>query len=65
VEAGPTSGTRHQVDACIELGRPVLVHASLLHARIDWLDRPLACGAIRPWSVPDEVVAALERLVAA
>jgi DNA processing protein len=61
VEAGPTSGTRHQVDACVQLGRPVLAHASLLHAGIEWLDRALARGAVRPWSTPQEAIATLDR----
>jgi DNA processing protein len=65
VEAGPTSGTRHQVDACVDLGRAVFAHTSLLHAGIDWLDRAHARGAVRPWSTPNEAIAALDRLLAA
>jgi DNA protecting protein DprA len=65
VEAGPTSGTRHQVEACVEHGRPVFVRASLLEAGIDWLERASARGSIRSWSTPDGVLADLERLFAA
>jgi DNA processing protein len=48
VEAGPTSGTRHQIDACIALGRPVLVRASLLGQGIDWLDAADSRGQLQP-----------------
>jgi hypothetical protein len=30
VEAGAASGTRHQVEECLSLGKPVFIHASLL-----------------------------------
>jgi hypothetical protein len=37
---GSTSGTRHQVVACIALGRPLTVRASLLGQGVEWLDAP-------------------------
>ena len=38
IEASETSGTRHQVRACIALGKPVLVHGRLVDARpVGWL----------------------------
>jgi DNA processing protein len=37
VEAGPTSGTRHQVEECRSLGKPVFIHEALLRKPIDWL----------------------------
>jgi DNA processing protein len=56
VEAGATSGTRHQVDACLALGRPVLVHAALLGRGIGWLDAEHARGQVRPWQEPREAL---------
>ena len=52
VEAGSTSGTRHQVEACIALGRPVLVHESLLGRDIDWLDVAHRRGQLHAWLKP-------------
>jgi predicted Rossmann fold nucleotide-binding protein DprA/Smf involved in DNA uptake len=65
VEAGPTSGTRHQVDACIALGRPVLVRASLLGRGIDWLDAAHSRGRLSLWQEPLEALRLLPDLLAA
>jgi DNA processing protein len=64
VAASSTSGTRHQVDACIALGRPVLVHASLLGRGNDWLDAAHAQGQLRPWQDPREVLRLLPESLA-
>jgi DNA processing protein len=55
VEAGPTSGTRHQVEECLSLGRPVFVRAALLEVGIDWLATAQRRGEVRAWSEPNEV----------
>jgi hypothetical protein len=52
VEAGPTNGTRHHLDACIALGRPVLVRAALLGQGIDWLDAADRRRQLSPWQEP-------------
>jgi DNA processing protein len=65
VEAGPTSGTRHQVDACIALGRPLLVHVSLLGRGIDWLDVPHSRGLLSAWQEPLDALRELPSLHAA
>jgi predicted Rossmann fold nucleotide-binding protein DprA/Smf involved in DNA uptake len=65
VEAGPTSGTRHQVEACIALARPVLVRASLLAQAIDWLDAAHRRGQLVLWQEPREALRALPELFAA
>ena len=57
VEAGATSGTRHQVTECLSLGKPVFVHASLLAAGIEWLAAAQRRGGVRAWREPSEVVA--------
>lgn len=44
VEASAKSGTRHQVAACLKLGRPVGFLASLLSLKIDWVEEAIASG---------------------
>jgi DNA protecting protein DprA len=56
VEAAPKSGTRHQVDACISLGRPLVVHAALLGRGIDWLDVAHSRGQLQVWREPGEAL---------
>jgi hypothetical protein len=65
VEAGPTSGTRHQIDACLALGRPVLVHAALLGRGIEWLDAAHSRGRLSLWQEPLEALRLLPDLLAA
>jgi DNA processing protein len=57
VEAGATSGTRHQVAECLSLGRPVFVHAPLLEAGIEWLAAAQRRGGVLAWREPAEVAA--------
>jgi DNA protecting protein DprA len=54
VEAGATSGTRHLVEECISLRKPVFIHAELLRKEIEWLNAAYARGAIREWRDPSE-----------
>jgi DNA processing protein len=49
VEAGATSGTRHQVEECISLGKPVFICASLLSDGIDWLNAAHARAVVGEW----------------
>jgi hypothetical protein len=44
VEAGATSGARHQVEECISRGKPVFIHASLLWKELEWLQRGLCAS---------------------
>jgi len=60
VEAGAASGTRHQVDECLSLGKPVFVHASLLEAAIDWLDAAQRRGGVRSWRHPSDLATIAE-----
>ena len=55
VEAGPTSGTRHQVEECLSLGRPVFVRAALLQAGIDWLNAASARTGVVEWRDASEL----------
>jgi len=57
VEVGAASGTRHQVQECLSLGRPVLVHAPLLEAGIEWLASAQRRGGVLAWREPAEVAA--------
>jgi DNA processing protein len=66
VEASETSGTRHQVQECIALGRPVLVHRTLLdHRRIDWLTRMHRSGHVDTWESSAELGAQAQRVCGA
>jgi hypothetical protein len=60
VEAGAASGTRHQVDECLSLGRPVFVHASLLEVATDWLAAAQRRGGVRYWRHPSDVATMAE-----
>jgi DNA processing protein len=62
VEANETSGTRHQLQESVALGRPVLVYEQLL-AHIDWLRRLYAKGHVTGWASPDDVSANLAGMV--
>jgi DNA processing protein len=55
VEAGATSGTRHQVEECMSFGKPVFIHASLLNAEIEWLDAAHARAGVGEWRDPSEL----------
>jgi DNA processing protein len=44
VEASVKSGTRHQVAACLKLGRPVGFLSSLIALKISWVEEALASG---------------------
>ena len=65
VEASATSGTRHQVEACIALGRPLLAHSSLLGRGIEWLDVAHSRGQLSVWQEPLDALRALPSLYAA
>jgi DNA processing protein len=63
VEASETSGTRYQVQECVALGRPVLVHDVLLeHRRIDWLTAMHRKGYVQSWGSPAELGARVQEL---
>ncbi len=63
VEASETSGTRYQVQECVVLGRPVLVHEVLLeHRRIDWLTAMHRKGYVQSWGSQAELGARVEQL---
>lgn len=65
VEAGEMSGTRHQVQACLALGRPVLVHTSLLGERgVTWLARLHARGELVVFGSAPDAGRTLARVVA-
>ncbi len=55
IEATETSGTRHQVQACIALGKPVLVHGRVVDARpVAWLLALARRGRVAVfWSMGD------------
>jgi DNA processing protein len=61
IEAGATSGTRHQVEECLSLGKPVLIHGSLLHKEIEWLNAAYARGGVTEWRDPREALEKLSR----
>jgi len=63
VEASETSGTRHQVQECVALGKSVLVHEVLLeHRRIDWLTAMHRKGYVQSWRSPAELAARVHPL---
>jgi DNA processing protein len=56
IEASETSGTRHQVQECIALGKPVLVHGRLVDARpVGWLVSLARRGQVSLFWSMDEV----------
>jgi DNA processing protein len=56
VEAGATSGTRHQVEECLSLGKPVFIRASLLKDGIEWLNAAYQRTGASEWRDPSELV---------
>jgi DNA processing protein len=62
VEASETSGTRHQVQESVTLGRPVLVYEQLL-AHIEWLRRLYAKGHVVGWATLADVSANLALMI--
>jgi hypothetical protein len=56
VEAGATSGTRHQVEECLSLGKPVFIRASLLSDGIEWLNTAYQRMGTSEWRDPSELV---------
>ena len=63
VEASETSGTRYQVQECVTLGRPVLVHEVLLEAgRIEWLTAMHRKGYVQSWGSAAELGARVQEL---
>jgi DNA processing protein len=55
VEAGATSGTRHQVEECLSLGKPVFIRAPLLNDGIDWLNAAYRRTGASEWRDPSEL----------
>jgi DNA processing protein len=55
VEAGATSGTRHQVEECLSLGKPVFIRASLLNDGIEWLNAAYLRTGVSEWRDPSEL----------
>jgi DNA processing protein len=55
VEAGATSGTRHQVEECLSLGKRVFIRASLLNDGIEWLDAAYRRTGASEWRDPSEL----------
>jgi DNA processing protein len=63
VEASETSGTRYQVQECVALGSPVLVHEALLERRrIDWLTAMHRKGYVESWGSPAELGARVQQV---
>src|SRR5580658_8350834 len=61
VEAGATSGTRHQVEECISLGKPVFIHASLLRDGIEWLNTAYLRTGVGEWRDASELAERVEK----
>jgi DNA processing protein len=61
VEAGAMSGTRHQVEECVSLGKPVFIHESLLKEEIEWLSAAYARTGVREWRDASELAARVEK----
>jgi len=64
VEAGATSGTRHQVEECVSLGKPVFIYESLLNAEIEWLHAAYARTGVDEWRDASELAARIEKSLA-
>jgi DNA processing protein len=64
VEAGATSGTRHQVEECISFGKPVFIHASLLKQEIEWLNTAYLRTGAGEWQSASELVDRIGRSLA-
>jgi DNA protecting protein DprA len=55
IEAGATSGTKHELEECIAARKPIFVYEPLLRERIEWLNDAYACGRMCEWRDPREV----------
>jgi DNA processing protein len=64
VEAGATSGTRHQVEECLRLRKPTFVHAPLLNRELPWLRDACTRGDVREWHTPAEAARMSTELIA-
>jgi DNA processing protein len=64
VEAGARSGTRHQVDECLSLGKPVFVHAALLNQNIEWLNSACLRRGVIEWRDATELAGRVAAFVA-
>jgi DNA processing protein len=64
VEAGAASGTRHQVDECLSLGKPVFVHTALLRQNIEWLNAACLRRGVVEWRDAVELANRVAELVA-
>jgi DNA processing protein len=64
VEAGATSGTRHQVEECLSLGKPVFIHASLLQQGIEWLNAACLRQGVGEWRDATELAKRVAEFVA-
>lgn len=63
VEAGPKSGTRHQVKCALTLGRRVAFLASMTKKRVSWVEEAMATGKCMVISESSDLVRELETLV--
>jgi DNA processing protein len=64
VEAGATSGTRHQVEECLSLGKPVFIPASLLKDGIEWLNTAYLRTGVGEWRDASELADRVEKSIA-
>ena len=64
VEAGATSGTRHQVEECLSLGKPVFIRASLLRDGIEWLNTAYLRARVGEWRDASELAERVEKSLA-
>jgi DNA processing protein len=64
VDAGATSGTRHQVEECLSLGKPVFIRASLLRDGIEWLNTAYLRTGVGEWRDASELADSVEKSLA-
>ena len=64
VDAGATSGTRHQVEECLSLGKPVFIRASLLKDGIEWLNTAYLRTGVGEWRDASELADRIEKSLA-
>jgi DNA protecting protein DprA len=64
VEAGAASGTRHQVDECLSLGKPVFIHVGLLKQNIEWLNAACLRRGVSEWHDAYELAKRVAEFVA-
>jgi DNA processing protein len=64
VEAGAASGTRHQVDECLSLGKPVFIHGALLQQNIEWLNAACLRRGVAEWWDATELAKRVAEFVA-